>query len=72
MLFAAKMSNYILSLHINFAARKSLKKSQRVADHIMLMQSGSLGQHEIWDKIFPTLFCFREEEIFLAYLALAS
>ena len=30
------MPNYVLSLHINFAARKSsLKKSQRVADHII-------------------------------------
>ena len=36
------MSNYLLSLHVNFAARKSsLKKSQRVADHIMIMQSGA-------------------------------
>ena len=39
MLFAARkveMSNYVLSLPVNFAARKSsLKKSQRVTDNIM-------------------------------------
>ena len=37
------MSNYFLSLHVDFAARKSsLKKSQRVADHIIVYRGGNL------------------------------
>ena len=38
-----EMSNYLLSIHVNFAARKSsLKNSQRVADHIMQSSRGAV------------------------------
>ena len=54
------MSNYLLSLHVNYAARKSsLKKSQRVADHIM--QSGTLN-YIVWS--FDLIF-----KLFLTYLS---
>ena len=38
------MPNYVLSLHVNFAARKSsLKKSQRVADSLTTLFRGGLN-----------------------------